>query len=268
MTTNKEIVKNEKKQLTVRTMMEGDKFKDAIQAALPETGCTMERFARVAMTVLNKTPKIADCTPASVAQCMIDCASLGIEPDGRRAHLIPYGNKCTLILDYKGIVELVKRSGEVLSIQAHVVYENDEFNYLLGTNPTLDHKPTLEDRGKPVAAYSCVILKDHSASFEVMGVDEINKVRDDSKGYKKNDPSVPWNKWWAEMARKTVFKRHSKWLTLSPEVHEAINREDSPVPVSMNEKAEIAKPVMDTAETLFSTEPVEAEISSPSDEQS
>jgi recombination protein RecT len=253
MTAEAEVAKQESTPATIKKMIEGDAFQDAIMKALPETGCTPDRFVRVALTILNKTPKLKDCTQSSVAQCMIDCASLGIEPDGRRAHLIPYGNKCTLILDYKGIVELVRRSGDVVGIQSAIVYQNDEFEYVLGTTPKLDHKPALADRGEAIAVYSCVSMKDGTASFEVMTIEEINFVRDNSKGYKAKDPEVPWNKWWGEMARKTVFKRHSKWLTLSPELHEAIQRDnDYEAGKTHDERAMAARPVMETAEELFS----------------
>lgn len=255
-----ELAKQNEEKLTVRSMLEGDKFKSALHDALPETGVTPDKFVRVAMTIVNKNPKVGECTPSSVAQCMIDCAQLGIEPDGRRAHLIPFYNnrkkkyECSLILDYKGIVELVRRSGDVLSIQAAVVHQNDQFEHVLGTTPMLIHRPALKDKGEPIAAYSCVTLKDNSTSFEVMNVDEINEVRNGSRGYKEDDKDAPWNKWWGEMARKTVFKRHAKWLVLSPEVQEALVKEDEVKPMSVEERVMAAKPAMATAEDLFSEE--------------
>lgn len=270
MTEKKEIEKVEEKPKTIRAMLEDPRFKQSLVDALPETGCTPERFARVALTMVTKNPKLAESTQASVAQCMMDCAMLGIEPDGRRAHLIPFFNKkknayeCTLILDYKGIVELVRRSGDVVSIQASVVYEGDHFVHVLGTTPLLEHSPTLAGRGKAIAAYSCVTLKDGAVSFEVMGVEEINVIRNNSKGYKPDDKQAPWNKWWGEMARKTVFKRHSKWLTLSPEVHDAITKDDERLHPSHEQRINVATPV--SAEEIFNPAPVEERKTLPDEE--
>jgi recombination protein RecT len=253
---------------TVKEMMQSESFQLAVQQALPETGCTIERFAKVAMTALTKNPDLKECTQASVAQCLIDLASLGIEADGRRAHLIPFNDRrkgvktCTLILDYKGIVELVKRSGDVKDIQAHVVYKKDQFDVMYGTGAFIEHKPYLEgERGDAVCAYSHITMKDGSTSFEVMGIAEINKIRDDSRGYKPKDPDVPWNKWYGEMARKTVFKRHSKWLTLSPEVQQAISMDDSAQHLSVEERVKVAKPIIEP-ETIIESAPQEEDTAS------
>src|SRR5688572_5477659 len=102
---------------TVREWIATDSFKAQVALSLPKH-LTPDRFTRIALTAFNRTPKLGNCTKESVFQCLLDCSALGIEPDGRRAHLIPYGDKCTLIIDYKGIVELVRRSGEVAYIHA------------------------------------------------------------------------------------------------------------------------------------------------------
>ena len=151
----------------------------------------------------------------------MDCSQLGLEPDGRKVHLIPYGDKCTLIIDYKGLVDLARRSGKIADIHADVVYENDLFKYSYGTDGSLVHKPSLTDRGKPIAAYSFVLLKDGASSYEVMNFDEVDAIHKRSKAGK----SGPWITDWAEMAKKTVFRRHSKWLPVSSEFQEAIDKD-------------------------------------------
>jgi len=151
----------------------------------------------------------------------MDCSSMGIEPDGRKAHLIPYGNKCNLVVDYKGLVDLARRSGEIADIHADVVCAKDTFEYSFGSEAKLIHKPNLSYRGKVIAAYSFVRLKDNSSSYEVMNIDEIEAVRKRSKA----SGSGPWVTDWNEMAKKTVFRRHSKWLPLSSEFQEAIEKD-------------------------------------------
>jgi recombination protein RecT len=212
---------------TILEMLDDPKFKLALAEALPSF-MTKERFARIVATQFRKVPKLTQCTPASLFSCVLDCAQLGLEPDGRKAHLIPYGDTCTLIVDYKGLVALARRSGEISDIHADIVCKNDKFEYSFGTTGTLEHKPNLEDRGEVIAAYSFAKLKDGSCSYEVMSVQEINAIRNRSKAGK----SGPWVTDWNEMAKKTVFRRHSKWLPVSTDFQEAVDK-DFDVPVDI-----------------------------------
>lgn len=201
-----------------------EEYKPQFEKALPKH-ITAERFGRVALTIINRTPKLGQCTPASLFACLLDCAALGLEPDGRKAHLIPYGDKCTLIIDYKGLVDLARRSGQISDIHADIVCKNDKFEYSFGSKGGLFHQPNLEDRGDMIAAYSYVKLRDGSESFEVMNMKEIDAVMKRSKA----SSSGPWQSDKPEMAKKTVFRRHSKWLPVSIEFQEAMEKDyDAP----------------------------------------
>jgi len=190
-------------------------------AALPRH-LSAERFGRIAITALTRTPKLVDCTQESLFKCLLDLSAMGLEPDGRRAHLIPYGKECTLVVDYKGLVELVRRSGDVAKIHADTVCENDEFEHSMGevTRHTYDLK---NDRGEPYAAYAQVTLKDGSVQAEIMSKADIEKIRKSSKA----GQSGPWVAHWSEMAKKTAFRRLTKWLTLCPEIQDSIAKADS-----------------------------------------
>lgn len=189
-------------------------------AALP-SHLSAERFGRIAITALTRTPKLQNCTQESLFKCLLDLSSMGLEPDGRRAHLIPYKTECTLVLDYKGLVELARRSGMVSKIHADVVCENDTFQHSMGevTEHTYDLKT---ERGDPYAAYAQVTFKDGSTQATVLSKSEIEAVRKRSRA----GSSGPWVTDWAEMAKKTAFRRLSKWLTLSPEVSDALDRSE------------------------------------------
>jgi recombination protein RecT len=207
---------------TVVDYFQTEEMRAKVAAALPKH-MTPDRMIRVALTAFMRTPKLLECTKASLVKCLLDCSAMGLEPDGRRAHLIPYGKVCTLILDYKGIVELVRRSGDVSFIHCDVVYEHDDFSYSFGSGAHLRHTPNLEDRGTKVkAVYSFVRLQDGSEDFIVLSPQDIEKVRKASRA--ANDG--PWVQWWDEMAKKTAFRRHSKWLPLSYETRDAIERDD------------------------------------------
>jgi len=229
-------VEKKDKNKTVRDLVM--QMRDQFSLALPRH-ITPDRFTRVALTALGKTPKLADCTRESLLACLMDCSQLGLEPDGRKAHLIPYGNQCTLIIDYKGLVDLARRSGDISYIHADVVCENDQFDYAYGSGAHLNHIPATTGRGKPTHAYSFVKLKDGSEDFCVMNVDEVDAIRGRSKAGKAG----PWVTDWMEMAKKTVFRRHSKWLPLSSEFQEAIEK-DFDVPTDLIDPARVGKPVV------------------------
>lgn len=240
---------SESKSLTVspgvklQNMLQSESFKDKIALSLPKH-CKPDRFARIALLAVNRTPKLLQCTQASLLQCLYDLSAVGLEPDGRRAHLIPYGDQCTLIIDYKGLAELVRRSGDVSDLHSDVICEHDDFSYCFGTGSHLTHKVALgKPRGEVVGAYSYVRLKDGSDSFEVMSKDEIEAIRKRSR----SGNNGPWKTDWNEMAKKTVFRRHSKWLPISPELRDVVDREDEPT-LSPVQKSDIARPV-------FSAEP-------------
>lgn len=209
--------------------MSDDSLKQQVAKALPRH-LTADRFMRVAMTTLTRVPKLAQCDQASFFQALLTCSQLGIEPDGRRAHLIPFDNRkagiveCQLIVDYKGLVELVLRSGNVSKIHADVVCDNDVFDYDMGE--VKQHKIDLrKPRGEPYAAYAFCQFKDGTRAAALMSKEEIEAIRKRSRA----GGSGPWVTDWAEMAKKTVFRRLSKWLPLSPEQRDIIEADDEPV---------------------------------------
>jgi recombination protein RecT len=213
---------------TIKDLLKGDDLKRAIAAALPKH-MSPDRFIRVALTATMRNPDLLMCTQTSFFRCLLDLSAYGLEPDGRRAHLIPFKNnktrvlECTLIIDYKGLADLVRRSGDVSYIHADAVYVEDTFDYAYGSGAFLNHKPSLHQRtGLPVAFYSFVRLKDGAEDFLVMSKPDVDKIRKRSRAA----DAGPWVTDYDEMGKKTAFRRHSKWLPLSPEVRAATEYED------------------------------------------
>lgn len=223
-----------KKKGDVRSMLESESFQKAMAQVLP-THITPDRFVRVAIAATTRTPKLLQCTPQSLLNAMMTLSQFGIEPDGRRAHLIPYENRragiveCQLIIDYKGLVELAMRSGMVRRIHADAVCENDEFEYDVGR--VVKHRVNFrQPRGKAYAYYAMVEFKDGSDKAEVMPLEDILAIRDGSQGWqafkKGYAKQSPWQSHEGEMCKKTVFRRLTKWMVLSPEFRDAVARED------------------------------------------
>jgi len=214
-----EMMKSNGKNQDVRSIIMSETMKAQFALAMPKC-LTPDRLTRVALTALGKTPKLLNCSQQSLLSALLTCAELGLEPDGRRAHLIPYGNECKLIIDYKGLVELAMRSGRVANIHADVVCQDDIFEYDKGEVKT--HKIDFrKERGDVYAAYSIVRFKDGTEKSEVLGLDEIVRIKERSKAGTRG----PWVTDFNEMAKKTAFRRLSKWIQLSPEYHDALDRD-------------------------------------------
>lgn len=224
---------SETRELTIRDRLQSDALTTEIAKVLP-SHLTPQRMVRVTLTALTRTPDLAKCDQASFFKCLMDLSALGLEPDGRRAHLIPFKNnkrnciECQLIVDYKGLVELAYRSGLVSHIHADLIREGDLFAYSMGD--VQEHVPHFlrRDADKPpkagsiVGAYCRAVLKDGASKTEVLSSDEIEAIRKRSRA----GQSGPWVSDWGEMAKKTAFRRVSKWLPLSSEYRDAVERDD------------------------------------------
>ena len=190
----------------------------AIKAALPSV-ITPERFTRITMSALSANPKLQACTPQSFLGAMMTAAQLGLEPNTPlgQAYLIPFRNnrkgvmECQFQLGYKGMIDLAYRSGEVSIIQAHTVYENDDFTYELVLDPKLKHIPAKSNRGKPIAYYAMFKTKDGGYGFQVMSVED---VTEHARKYSKSFNDGPWKENFDEMAKKTVLKKVLKYAPL------------------------------------------------------
>jgi recombination protein RecT len=230
---------NGKQALSIRQWLQSEQMAGEIAKALPKH-MSPERMMRVAMTCLTKVPKLAECTPESFMQCLLSLSQWGLEPDGRRAHLIPYGKECTLIIDYKGLIELAYRSGVVKTIHADVVYQGDIFAYSLGE--IRDHTPWAfrvdaakpKEQGKVIAAYARIVMTGDVTKCEVMTAEEVESIRMRSKA----GQSGPWKSDWSEMAKKTAFRRASKWLPLSAEIQDAFDKDGDALPPIQHKRIE------------------------------
>lgn len=189
----------------------------------------VDRFVRVVMTAVQNNPDLLKADRRTFYGACMKAAQDGLLPDGREAVLVIYNinagtrdnPKWVSAVQYQPMVEgLLKKfrnSGECKGApNVQTVRVADDFDYALGDNPFISHKPALTNRGPIVGAYSIVKLKDGEISREVMGLDEILQVREKSK----SKDAGPWKLGaagehtsdFAEMCRKTVFRRHYKRL--------------------------------------------------------
>lgn len=202
-----------------------------IAKALPQV-MTPERFTRIALSAVSNTPKLGNCTPQSFLGAMMNAAQLGLEPNTPlgQAYLIPFENRkkgvteCQFQIGYKGLIDLAYRSGEVKMIDAQTVYENDEFEYELGMDPVLKHKPARTNRGNPIYFYATFKLTNGGQGFQVMSIED---VQTHAKKYSKTYNNGPWQTNFEEMAKKTVLKKLLKYAPLKTEFVKQVTSDET-----------------------------------------
>lgn len=235
------MVKKENKSKTIFDVIQAGAKQFA--TALPKH-VNSERFVRIAITTIRQNPKLAKCSQESLLGALMVSAQLGLEPGTLgQCYLIPFENKkagtveCQFQIGYKGLIELLRRSGQLSDIYSYTVYENDDFNIEYGLSRTLTHKPNFDERGEIKGFYAVAILKDGAKAFEYMTKDEVVKHEEKyRKGSYKNDV---WNKNFEEMSQKTVVKKLLKWLPVSVEFLEMAAKDEKSFKVIDDKSTEV-----------------------------
>lgn len=217
----------EKKQKTIFDVIQTGAKQFA--TALPKH-INSDRFVRIAITTIRQNPKLAQCNQESLLGALMVSAQLGLEPGVLgQCYLIPYGRECQFQIGYKGMIELLRRSGQLKDIYAYSVYENDEFEMTYGLDRDLKHKPNLQNKGNFIGCYCVAVLKDDARAFEYMTKEEIEAH---GKKFSKTYGNGPWKTDFEAMAHKTVVKKMLKWLPVSVEFLEMANKDEKTFKVS------------------------------------
>jgi recombination protein RecT len=217
-----------------------------IQAVMPRE-MNGNRLYQMYVSTINREPELANCSVESVLSCFMKCTSLGLEPSNVNglgmAYLLPYGNKnhqtgqkdATLIIGYKGMIELARRSGEIRDISARAVHEGDEFSYSYGLGEELRHVPC-DKPGRLTYVYMVANFKDGGHYFNVMSLKEVEAARNRSKAGQRG----PWVTDFEAMAKKTVIRRSFPFLPVSVAAQSAaVSDETTP------DYSDVFRPVID-----------------------
>lgn len=230
----------------VREMLVNDQAKQQL-AMVASSTMKPERMMRLIANAARTTPKLLECDPMSLLGGLMQCASLGLEPNTvlGHAYLIPFDNnrkvkdpetgrdvwrkttEVQLIVGYKGLIDLARRSGHITSLSANIHYSDDElWEYEEGTEATLRHRPG-EQAGKKLHAYAIAKFKDGGHAYVVLPWAQVMKIRDGSQGWQSavkfgKTANSPWQKHEDEMAKKTAIRALAKYLPLSIEFMDAV----------------------------------------------
>jgi recombination protein RecT len=178
------------------------------------------REAGFAIQILTNNPYLLKCDPDSVKHAIVNVALTGISlnPALKYAYLIPRkskdGIKCILDISYMGMIKILTDAGAVKNVDAGVIYSNDKYDFRRGSDPYFKHQPALSQRGEKVGAYAIAFLRDGGFQFEILGKEEIEKIRSTSESYKNEEGRKfsPWETWEDEMWKKSALKRLFKLL--------------------------------------------------------
>lgn len=178
------------------------------------------REAGFAIQILTNNPYLMKCDANSVKDSIVNVALTGItlNPALKYAYLVPRkvkGDlKCILDISYMGMIKILTDAGAVKNVDAGVIYANDKYDFRRGSDPYFKHQPALSNRGDKVGAYAIAFLRDGGFQFEILGKEEIEKIRATSESYKNEEGRKysPWETWEDEMWKKSALKRLFKLL--------------------------------------------------------
>ena len=178
------------------------------------------REAGFAIQILTNNPYLMKCDANSVKDSIVNVALTGItlNPALKYAYLVPRkvkGDlKCILDISYMGMIKILTDAGAVKNVDAGVIYSNDKYDFRRGSDPYFKHMPALANRGDKVGAYAIAFLRDGGFQFEILGREEIEKIRATSESYKNEEGRKysPWETWEDEMWKKSALKRLFKLL--------------------------------------------------------
>jgi recombination protein RecT len=196
------------------------------------------------------------CDPDSVKHAIVNVALTGItlNPALKYAYLVPRKVrnelKCILDISYIGMIKILTDAGAVKNVDAGVIYANDKFDYRRGSDPYFKHQPSLSNRGEKIGAYAIAFLRDGGFQFEILGREEIEKIRNTSESYKNEEGRKysPWETWEDEMWKKSALKRLFKLLpktNFSEQLIASISHDYE------NEIDDLAKPKEDKYADMF-----------------
>lgn len=241
---------------------------DMLVKLLAETGITFDRFLEVFRRALIRNPDLIDADAASVVEACINACTDGLLPDGRQGAIVVYKvnvarknetkrfvKKANWQPMYQGLLDLAYSSGNFRSIEARVVYAGDHWEYILGDEPKIVHRPKSRPSGSAqpaiIAAYAIAKTVNGGIFREVFEGADIAKVNAVSRA-----TSGPGKDWPEEMARKGPLRRMWKFLPKNEAMNRILERDvDLPDLADLDIPDAEAVPARQTARKGFAPPP-------------
>ena len=237
-------------------MSKKEEFALTVQSLEPKlelvapTGSEWQRNVNILMGRFLKDPKLSRCSKTSFAVCCMAVTTLNLNPheDLQLIYLIPRGNDATVMVSYKGYIEIAKQRGAT-DVRADVVYasevEDGSFNFTREPHPSITHGGSLSKTGDVVGAYAVAVMQNGTRLQAVISRDDIDRARKCAHGGGK---SGPWKDHFDQMAKKTAIRallrsgrvslseRIASALSMDEEQHTAVEVKDEPLVLDQDQR--------------------------------
>ena len=158
---------------------------------------------------------LESCSQTSIANSLMDMATLGLNASKKQGYFIAYGGKCQFQKSYFGNITLARRNG-LKTINAEIIYDGDTFKYHIenGMKVIDVHEQDFMniDNDKILGAYAVAVMDDGRKVVEVMNINQLKKAWNQRMGGLKEDASSTHMKFKDQMAKKTVINRLCKMI--------------------------------------------------------
>jgi recombination protein RecT len=227
---DKALEKLKEAKLTIGSVLEERKDKILKMGGFSET--EVEQFIATAVTSISMNPKLAQCTLESLVSSLYDAARCGLTINSitQEGHLIPFRDKCTFVVGYRGLLKLVKASGSFAGVSVKAVFDKDEFFMKQGLHPDIHHIPVEKDKGNLRGVYAVLYLHGAQPVFEYVSLEDGEKHRDRFCNSKKNGKIFgPWVDHFEAMMMKTALRKLVKYTPTAPatsKLHEAVRYDE------------------------------------------
>lgn len=225
-----------------------DNQMEAFAAALPPS-IPSERFLRIIKTAIQNNPDLMKADTKSVVLACQKAAADGLVLDGREAALVVYSGKAAYMPMYQGLLKRIRNTGLISTVQAYCVYQNEtteenpvtgrpRFLYIAGDDEHIEHAPIVfGERGPLVGVYSIIKQRDGGVTRVVMSREEVVRIaRMQSKNVDGNNLKGIWKQHFEEMAKKTVLRRHCKYLGMDSDLSRLFDEGDDPSPEDFDQR--------------------------------
>ena len=218
----KAVATGEKKQSPVAAFSNFmDKLKPQMALALPKH-LTADRMTRLALTAFSTSEPLQRCTTKSIAASIMTAGQLGLEPGVNGAgFLVPYGTTCTFVPGWKGLVDLVSRSGRG-TVFTGVIFKDQEYTFIDGAKRDLiiHNETDLDDPEDITHAYAIGWVKD--ATMPIIELWRVSKIKKHRDNYNKQGQKHYSFRDWEMYARKVPLLQVIKYMPCSIEVANAV----------------------------------------------
>jgi len=180
----------------------------------------VDSFIATALASVNTTPKLKSCSFDSVVLALYDAAKCGLSPNSitQEGHLVPFKGKCTFIVGYRGLLNMIMATRLYTKVNVQAVHANDEFFECQGTNPQIVHVPLKEGpRGDFIGAYAVLFPISGPAQHQYVSKSEAEEHRDRyCKSIHEGKIVGPWKENFPAMNMKTALRKVSKYTPTAP----------------------------------------------------